>query len=172
MTSDTSEIPIYAYIITIALLCIVYALVAAAKRSLDNTDRNTIKELSESDPEDSRVQAVMRFIQKPSEYHYADLFLSYLTLIMSFFLFHSLMKREMGDNHWMILWDILYFVAFIGVADILPKKLASQSQICGLSADGVLYHLAVCKDMCVFGQRISGDTSEEHGCGQHLLLGR
>ena len=26
MTSDTSEIPIYAYIITIALLCIVYAL--------------------------------------------------------------------------------------------------------------------------------------------------
>ena len=88
MTSDTSEIPIYAYIITIALLCIVYALVAAAKRSLDNTDRNTIKELSESDPEDSRVQAVMRFIQKPSEYHYADLFLSYLTLIMSFFLFH------------------------------------------------------------------------------------
>ncbi len=128
MTSDTSEIPIYAYIITIAVLCIVYALVAAAKRSLDNTDRNTIKELSESDPEDSRVQAVMRFIQKPSEYHYADLFLSYLTLIMSFFLFHSLMKREMGDNHWMILWDILYFVAFIGVADILPKKLASQSQ--------------------------------------------
>lgn len=128
MTSDTSEIPIYAYIITIALLCIVYALVAAAKRSLDNTDRNTIKELSESDPEDSRVQAVMRFIQKPSEYHYADLFLSYLTLIMSFFLFHSLMKREMGDSHWMILWDILYFVAFIGVADILPKKLASQSQ--------------------------------------------
>lgn len=128
MTSDTSEIPIYAYIITIALLCIVYALVAAAKRSLDNTDRNTIKELSESDPEDSRVQAVMRFIQKPSEYHYADLFLSYLTLIMSFFLFHSLMKREMGDSHWMILWDILYFVVFIGVADILPKKLASQSQ--------------------------------------------
>lgn len=128
MTSDTSEIPIYAYIITIALLCIVYALVAAAKRSLDNTDRNTIKELSESDPEDSRVQAVMRFIQKPSEYHYADLFLSYLTLIMSFFLFHSLMKREMGDSHWMILWDILYFVTFIGVADILPKKLASQSQ--------------------------------------------
>ena len=128
MTSDTSEIPIYAYIITIALLCIVYALVAAAKRSLDNTDRNTIKELSESDPEDSRVQAVMRFIQKPSEYHYADLFLSYLTLIMSFFLFHSLMKREMGDSHWMILWDILYFVAFIGVGDILPKKLASQSQ--------------------------------------------
>lgn len=128
MTSDTSEIPIYAYIITIALLCIVYALVAAAKRSLDNTDRNTIKELSESDPEDSRVQAVMRFIQKPSEYHYADLFLSYLTLIMSFFLFHSLMKREMGDSHWMILWDILYFVAFISVADILPKKLASQSQ--------------------------------------------
>lgn len=128
MTSDTSEIPIYAYIITIALLCIVYALVAAAKRSLDNTDRNTIKELSESDPEDSRVQAVMRFIQKPSEYHYADLFLSYLTLIMSFSLFHSLMKREMGDSHWMILWDILYFVAFISVADILPKKLASQSQ--------------------------------------------
>jgi len=128
MTSDTSEIPIYAYIITIAVLCIVYALVAAAKRSLDNTDRNTIKELSESDPEDSRVQAVMRFIQKPSEYHYADLFLSYLTLILSFFLFHTLMKREMGDSHWMILWDILYFVAFIGVADILPKKLASQSQ--------------------------------------------
>ena len=128
MTSDTSEIPIYAYIITIALLCIVYALVAAAKRSLDNTDRNTIKELSETDPEDSRLQAVMRFIQKPSEYHYADLFLSNLTLIMSFFLFHSLMKREMGDNHWMILWDILYFVAFIGVADILPNKLATLSQ--------------------------------------------
>ena len=37
-------------LVTIALLCIVYALVAAAKRSLDNTDRNTIKELSESDP--------------------------------------------------------------------------------------------------------------------------
>ena len=31
MTSDTSEIPIYAYIITIALLCIVYALVAAGR---------------------------------------------------------------------------------------------------------------------------------------------
>lgn len=128
MTSDTSEIPIYMYVLAIAALTIIYALVAAAKRSLDNTDRNTIKELYENDPEDHRVQAVLNFIQNPSEYHYADLFLSYLTLLSSFVLFQMILNQKLTNVHWWIPLDLLYLALFIGIADILPKKLASQTQ--------------------------------------------
>lgn len=128
MTSDTSEIPLYLYILAIVALTLIYGLVAAAKRSLDNTDRNTIKELNEDDPEDMRVQAVLNFIQNPSEYHYADLFLSYLTLLSSFILFQEILQQKLTDLHWWIPLDILFLVLFIGIADILPKKLASQSQ--------------------------------------------
>lgn len=128
MTSDTSEIPIYMYILAIAALAVIYALVAAAKRSLDNTDRNTIKELYEDDPEDRRVKAVLNFIQNPSEYHYADLFLSYLTLLSSFVLFQIVLNQTLPNLHWWIPVDLLYLAIFIGIADILPKKLASQTQ--------------------------------------------
>ena len=131
MSSDSSDIPLYLYVAGIVVFCIIYAFVAAAKRSLDNTDRNTIKELNEDNPDNGRVKSVLRFIQCPSEYHYANLFISYLTLIGSFVLFHRIVVREL-EGYLVYVGYLAFFILFIGIVDILPKKLASQSTNTGL----------------------------------------
>ncbi len=131
MSSDSSDIPLYLYVTGIVILCVIYAFVAAAKRSLDNTDRNTIKELNEDNPDNGRVKSVLRFIQSPSEYHYANLFISYLTLIGSFMLFHEIWTREV-DGYLLYVGYPAFFILFIGIVDILPKKLASQAANSGI----------------------------------------
>lgn len=136
MLSDSSDIPLYWYIIGIVILCVIYALVAATKRSLDNTDRNTIKELNEDHPDNRRVQSVLRFIQRPSEYHYANLFISYVTLLASILLFRRIMRAALWNRELTVLGYLIFLVVFIGIVDIFPKKLAAQSNNSGIRMVG------------------------------------
>ncbi len=136
MLSDSSDIPLQWYIIGIVILCIIYALVAATKRSLDNTDRNTIKELNEDHPDNRRVQSVLRFIQKPSEYHYANLFISYVTLLGAILLFRRIMHSTFQDTRFVALGYLIFLLIFIGIVDILPKKMAAQSNNCSIRMVG------------------------------------
>ena len=126
MSSDTGDIALSVNIVSILVLALLQALTAASKRALDNTDRNRIKEMCEDEPDNRLLNRALRFLQKPSEYHYADLFAGYVFCLSSFLIFDQECVREVELKQ-RVIYDILYILVYIGVTSILPKKIAVQS---------------------------------------------
>ena len=131
--SDDS-IPLYLYIILIIVLMLLNALTAASKRALDYIDRNAIKESLEDDPDNRKLRTVTKFLDKPSKYHYADHAASLINILACFILFNVvLLIADISDEidgigvFSVILCNIVFYILFSALADILPKKLAAQS---------------------------------------------
>lgn len=122
MSSDA--IPLY--IILISILCILNALISASKRALDTVDRNAIKELFEEEPDNKKLATVMNLLKKSSNYHYADLFVSYSILVTCFSLFEIGIASQL-EIKFHIIALILFVFVYTGLAELFPKKLAAQS---------------------------------------------
>lgn len=124
MSSDS--ISLQYYIIAIIVVSLVNALVCASKRALDYLDRSEIKEMLEDDPDNRRLIHVTEFIKRPSTYHYADHIMSFAMLLIAFALFNIGFARELSVPK-MIASNIVFFVVYTAISDILPKKLAAQN---------------------------------------------
>lgn len=124
MSSDS--ISLQYYIIAIIVVSLVNALVCASKRALDYLDRSEIKEMLEDDPDNRRLIHVTEFIKRPSTYHYADHIMSFAMLLIAFALFNIGFARELSIPK-MIASNIVFFVVYTAISDILPKKLAAQN---------------------------------------------
>lgn len=126
MSSDSSSLPMYVYIILIFTLMIINALSKASKRALDYIDRSVIEDLLDDEPDNTKLQTVMQFIQKPSKYHYADHCLAIIIILAIFCLFNSALKPLMSVLP-LCLVNILFFILYTALFDFFPKKLAAQS---------------------------------------------
>ena len=124
MSSDTGGLPVYLLIIII--LSVIKALCTASKRSLDSASRNRLREILDDDPDNKKVDSVMKLMERPSRYHYADLFIAYLNTIIGFVLFDIICRQEFVFRN-RVIADIVFAVFLISFTDILPKKLAVQS---------------------------------------------
>lgn len=124
MSSDS--ISLQYYIIAIIVVSLINALVCASKRALDYLDRSEIKEMLEDDPDNRRLIHVTEFIKRPSTYHYADHIMSFAMLLIAFALFNIGFARELSVPK-MIASNIVFFVVYTAISDILPKKLAAQN---------------------------------------------
>lgn len=124
MSSDS--ISLQYYIIAIIVVSLFNALVCASKRALDYLDRSEIKEMLEDDPDNRRLIHVTEFIKRPSTYHYADHIMSFAMLLIAFALFNIGFARELSVPK-MIASNIVFFVVYTAISDILPKKLAAQN---------------------------------------------
>ncbi|MGN0673699.1 MAG: hemolysin family protein [Anaerovoracaceae bacterium] len=124
MSSDS--ISLQYYIIAIIVVSLVNALVCASKRALDYLDRSEIKEMLEDDPDNRRLIHVTEFIKRPSTYHYADHIMSFAMILIAFALFNIGFARELSVPK-MIASNIVFFVVYTAISDILPKKLAAQN---------------------------------------------
>ena len=114
------------YLIIIIVIFIFNGLIASAKRSLDYLDRNKIKDMLNDDPDNKRIRAVMDLQKKPSLYHYADLVMSTLFLIASAVLLNCALYRQL-ELRWLVVANVILYLLYVGLADMLPKKLAAQS---------------------------------------------
>ena len=124
MSSDS--ISLQYYIIAIIVVSFINALVCASKRALDYLDRSEIKEMLEDDPDNRRLIHVTEFIKRPSTYHYADHIMSFAMLLIAFALFNIGFTCELSIPK-MIASNIVFFVVYTAISDILPKKLAAQN---------------------------------------------
>lgn len=124
MSSDS--ISLQYYIIAIIVVSFINALVCASKRALDYLDRSEIKEMLEDDPDNRRLIHVTEFIKRPSTYHYADHIMSFAMLLIAFALFNIGFTCELNIPK-MIASNIVFFVVYTAISDILPKKLAAQN---------------------------------------------
>lgn len=124
MSSDS--ISLQYYIIAIIVVSFINALVCASKRALDYLDRSEIKEMLEDDPDNRRLIHVTEFIKRPSTYHYADHIMSFAMLLIAFALFNIGFTCELSILK-MIASNIVFFVVYTAISDILPKKLAAQN---------------------------------------------
>ena len=133
------------FIIAIILIMIFNALVVASKRALDYIDRNIVKEKAEDNPDDSKIKAVTDFLSKPSKYHYANHAASFISLLLAFFMFNMLLlirflsvdsifgvtyEHKNFAAYQLILWiacNLLFYIIYTALSDILPKKLAAQN---------------------------------------------
>ena len=138
-------LPDYLYIVLIIAIMIFNALVVASKRALDYIDRNVIKERAEDNPDDTKVQAVIDFLAKPSKYHYANHAASYISIIIAFISFNMLMIAYMQQSDsvfgvhnehekygayqllFLLLCNLGFYIIYTAFSDILPKKLAAQN---------------------------------------------
>ncbi len=124
-------------IILIVIIMVVNALVVACKRALDYVDRNVIKDRTEDEPYNRKLQAVSFFLSKPSRYHYANHAASFLNIVVCFILFNVwLIMKQAGGNitgneqfpmPLLILYNLAFYIFYTALSDILPKKLAAQS---------------------------------------------
>jgi putative hemolysin len=138
------SLPEYLFIALIIIIMIVNALVVASKRALDYIDRNVVKEMLEDDPEDRKLKAVTAFLAKPSKYHYANHAASFFNLIVCFVLFNLVMLswdishgssdpdsfgfyRDGFGVLMLLLCNLVFYIVYTALSDILPKKLAAQS---------------------------------------------
>ena len=124
MTEDT--LPELYLSIIIVLIMIFNALVVACKRALDYVDRNKIKEELEADPENAKLLAVTDFLAKPSKYHYANHAASFISIVVSFILFNTLIADKF--NIWItLLCNLGFYIVYTSLSDVLPKKIAAQT---------------------------------------------
>ncbi len=136
---DDSHPELY-LIIGIVVIMIFNALVVASKRALDYVDRNKIKELAEERPDDKKIVAITDFLAKPSKYHYANHAASFISIVVAFMLFNVIVlgrMKEVTESDLfvprefviltMIVYNILFYIVYTGLSDILPKKLAAQA---------------------------------------------
>ena len=84
---EDGSLPSYIFTILIILIMVFNALVVACTRALDYVDRNAIKEMTEDEPDNKRLQAVSFFLSKPSRYHYANHAASFISIVLCFVLF-------------------------------------------------------------------------------------
>lgn len=124
MLSDAGDLPIY-LIITLALL-ILQAMVKASMGALDAADRNKIKEMLDDEPENKKIIAVMDLLKKPSKYHYANLAVTYAIFFICLLLI-NLTIVSLFSLQSVIALNVLFYVVYVALADILPKKLAVQN---------------------------------------------
>lgn len=134
---EDGSLPSYIFTILIILIMIFNALVVACKRALDYVDRNAIKEMTEDEPDNKRLQAVSFFLSKPSRYHYANHAASFISIVLCFVLFNLqiLVIDLASDREYMGGWELLillllnlgFYIIYTALSDILPKKLAAQS---------------------------------------------
>ncbi len=112
--------------VTVILVCVLFnAFAAASKRALDYVDRNAIKEMHEEDPDDRKLTLVMELIEKPSKYHYPDVLIGYVAILISLWMFNLMTAQcTLKEN---IIANLIFFILYIGIADVLPKKLAAQA---------------------------------------------
>ncbi|MBQ6582998.1 MAG: HlyC/CorC family transporter [Mogibacterium sp.] len=140
MPPEPGDLPIN-IILILVVLCVLNALTAAVKRALDTIDRNKIKEMYDDDPENHRIAQVMKLLRKPSGFHYADLLVNYLLLVICTMLFHHILDGR-AAIHIQLIADVVFVLLFTALADILPKKLAAQaSESTGIALAG--YQTAV-----------------------------
>lgn len=131
MSSDSW--PCALFIVLICIFVLLNALVVASKRALDYIDRNYVKDELEDDPENSKLLAITDFLSKPSKYHYADHIAAFFNIIITFMMFEMLLFSKCKETHLCATWwfmplmNVLFFIVYTAVADILPKKLAAQS---------------------------------------------
>ena len=110
----------------IVLIMIFNALVVASKRALDYIDRNKIKEELEDNPDDPKLNAVTEFLAKPSKYHYANHAASFISIIVCFILFNTIIADKF--NIWItLLCNLGFYIVYTALSDVLPKKIAAQS---------------------------------------------
>ena len=103
------------------------ALTVASKRSLDYVDRKFVKDSIENDPHNAVLRTVSAFLAKPSKYHYADYAASIIYLLMSFSLFNLWIYRQLKSLPLILLANLGFYIVYMSFSDILPKKLAAQS---------------------------------------------
>ena len=118
--------PGYVYITIIIIFMILNALVVSCKRALDYIDRNVIKDMLEDNPDDKRIKSVSAFLSKPSKYHYADHAAAFINIIVCFALF-TIMLLQYLSLPYLLLANLVFFVVYTALSDVLPKKLAAQS---------------------------------------------
>ena len=133
--------PSILFIILIVIIMVLNALVVACKRALDYVDRNIIKDMIEDEPDNKKLQSVSFFLSKPSRYHYANHAASFLNIVLCFMLFNlMLLLLELADRmpghplfqdgfgiFLLVLYNIVFYIVYTALSDILPKKLAAQS---------------------------------------------
>lgn len=132
-------LPYYLYIVIIIAIMIFNALVVASKRALDYIDRNVIKERAEDNPDDMKIKYVTDFLAKPSKYHYANHAASFISIILCFVFFNVMMLKYVTglDSDlfyppllniiWLVLINLIFYILYTALSDILPKKLAAQN---------------------------------------------
>ncbi|MBR0374842.1 MAG: HlyC/CorC family transporter [Mogibacterium sp.] len=126
MTPDIGGIPLY--VILLILFIVIRMLVSASNSALDHIDRNKIKEMNEDDPDNKRIDRVMKLIRKPSAYHYANAVLGRVLLICSFVcVCMILILRESKQLYQNVLITIAFLLLYFALTDLLPRKLAIQS---------------------------------------------
>lgn len=126
MSSDGS-FPLYVTVVAIIVLALINGFTSAAKRSLDHLDRNAIKEKLEEDEENKKLNLILSFIDKPSKYHYADIGVCNLALIGSMWLFTLALFSSVSVWWHRLIWELVFFLVYLALADLLPKKLAAQN---------------------------------------------
>lgn len=102
------------------------AMVAASKRSLDCMDRNKIKDRFDDEPDNKRVSSTINFLKKPSQYHYADMVMSYILFIICLTVL-NVKAVAAYETLGIILSNAAFVFIWLAFADILPKKLAAQN---------------------------------------------
>ena len=129
---EDGSLPPYLYYIAIAVITILNALIVANKRALDYVDRAKIKDALEDDPDNKRLLRATKFLSKPSKYHYADHVAQIINAVVCFYLLNlALFKIEgfEGPSRALLIAgiNVLFFLFYNALADILPKKLAAQA---------------------------------------------
>ena len=131
------SLPRLFFIGIIIIIMIINALVVSCKRALDYIDRGVIKDELEDDPENRKLLMLTAFLAKPSKYHYADHAASFINIIICFALFNVVLlmtdlaeglpgSDDMGVLI-ILLLDLVFFIIYTALTDILPKKLAAQA---------------------------------------------
>ena len=130
-------VPGYLFLILIIIIMIFNGLVVACKRALDYIDRNVIKDMLEDEPENKKLITVTQFLAKPSKYHYADHAASFMSIVACFLMFNyyllaldkagELPAAEGFRGLFLVLYNLLFYIFYTSLSDILPKKLAAQS---------------------------------------------
>lgn len=128
------------YIAIIILIMIFNALVVASKRALDYIDRNYIKDALEDNPGGKKLISVTEFLAKPSKYHYANHAASFISLLAAFALFNMMVLKpiiQAANSDLMfsvglalldvIVSNLLFYIIYTSLSDILPKKIAAQT---------------------------------------------
>ncbi len=152
---------------------ILNALVVASKRALDYIDRNIVKENLEEEPDNRKLLAITDLLAKPSKYHYADHIASFLNIICSFALLNVAAYRIGWRGYFLVLANLVFYIVYNALSDILPKKLAAQSsEATGINLVGfqnVIYVLTlplvvICKSIAniilkLFGKDTDVDDS-------------
>jgi len=129
---EDGTLPSYLYVIFIILIMVLNALVVAGKRALDNIDRNAAKDMLDDEPGNRKLLMVRSFLEKPSKYHYADHAAQVINVIAGFvflniLLFTSDLSGRVSNAVLIPLANILFYIIYTGLCDILPKKAAVQS---------------------------------------------